>query len=179
MPHTLTVRWSCHADHPAMLALEHEVFGDNALLPVSLEALCQDTYIVPLVATLPVPGNKYAECVVGECFYELQRERIHIHRIGVLPIARRMGVGTAMLCKALLRLRGRRREATVFVNADDEQARVFFEVNGWRTKRTYSPLDPEMDGGGMLELAYGYCLGAEIIERIWNGNARVLRCEPV
>ncbi len=174
MPHVLTVRWSCHRDHAAMLTLEHECFGPE-LSPTSLEKLCSDTYIVPLIATLPVPKQKNAECVVGECFYELHDSGIHIHRIAVLPIARRMGVGTAMLCKSLLRLRGRRREATVFVNADDEVARIFFEVNGWRMK----PFDAPGGPGSMLELAYGYCLGAEIIERIWAGNARVLRCEPV
>jgi hypothetical protein len=41
------------------------------------------------------------------------------------------------------------------------------------------PFDAPGGPGSMLELAYGYCLGAEIIERIWAGNARVLRCEPV
>ena len=135
--------------------------------------------MVGLVAVLPVPGNPNAEVVAGYCFYELGVTNIHIHRIAVLPSAQRLGIGTCLLCKVLLRRHGKRREATVFVDSSDAAAICFFQSNGWGIKKQYEPFDPVYDAGGMTELAYGYTVGCEVIERIWHGDARTLKCKSM
>jgi hypothetical protein len=45
-------------------------------------------------------------------------------------------------------------------------------------KREYEPFEAG-DGGGMVELAFGYCLGCEVIERIMRGDTRTLKCKSM
>jgi hypothetical protein len=90
-----------------------------------------------------------------------------------------LGIGSALLCKILLRRHGRRREATVFVDSGDAGVIHFFSANGWGVKKEYEPFEPLRDGGGMTELAFGYTVGCEVIERLWKGDARTLRCKSM
>jgi ribosomal protein S18 acetylase RimI-like enzyme len=176
MPH-LYCRWLISRDVPAVLALDAQAFGSLAITPVQLEHLRQETRMVGIVACIPVFGED-AEVVAGYAFYELGCTNIHVHRIAVMPSAQRLGIGTALLCKILLRRHGKRREATVFLNSHDAAARCFFRSNGWGVKREYEPFEAG-DGGGMVELAFGYDIGCEVIERLWKGDARTLKCKSM
>ena len=149
MPH-LYCRWLISRDVPAVLALDAQAFGSLAITPVQLEHIRQETRMAGVVACIPVFGEPDAEVVAGYAFYELGMTSIHIHRIAVMPSAQRLGIGSALLCKILLRRHGRRREATVFVDSTDAGVIHFFSGNGWGVKKEYEPFEPLRDGGGMV-----------------------------
>lgn len=172
---SLTIRWAINRDFPQIHDIERVTFLDAAMRPDQIVSLAADSRMIATVAT--EPGLFADEIVVGWCAVELAAHGIHIHRLAVPPAFRRQGIGTALVARAVRRLRGRRTEASVLVDEDMLATQLFFRAIGWQVKRYWAAFEPHLDGCGILEFTYRTRdIGAEVIERIWRGDARVLPC---
>jgi [ribosomal protein S18]-alanine N-acetyltransferase len=100
--HDLTIRWQINRDNKEIICIDERCYLEPLIYSDLIDML-KDRNVIGIVAE--DRGH-----VLGYVIYRLSRWRIEILRMGVDPIERRCGVGTAMLQRLKDKLSHQRRD---------------------------------------------------------------------
>jgi ribosomal-protein-alanine N-acetyltransferase len=116
---------AAHID--ALMAFEHEMFGAEAWTPAAYRAEISDVRNRRYLAAEDGSGG-----LLGWAGVLIAGNQAEILTIGVVPTARRRGIGTKLLDALVDQARQRRvRELFLEVRVDNDAARLLYERNGF------------------------------------------------
>jgi ribosomal-protein-alanine N-acetyltransferase len=120
-----TIRWAILRDIPAILRIDAERHGAASWTYDEYLAITRKRNVIAMTAER---GGQ----IVGFMVYEFNRRSIELINFGVLPDARRHGVGRALVSKLIGKLTTARTAITLTVRETDDQAVYFFAAQGFR-----------------------------------------------
>jgi ribosomal-protein-alanine N-acetyltransferase len=164
------IRWTIRRDMPEILAIERARFE----YPWSEEdfvRVLRNRNCIGMVC-------EWNDAVVGFMVYELHCNRMHLLNLAVAADWSRLGVGSAMVAKLKSKLNpSRRRTISLEVRESNLPAQLFFRAMGFRAvsvARDFYLGEPPEDA---FVMEHTFDRGAEVIERIVGGDARVVHTD--
>jgi len=136
----VTVQWTLHRDLDEMAAIEDVVFADpwNSN---QLRGVMAQRNVISLTA------KHSCGAIGGYMIYQLQKGRIVINRLAVLPTSQRRRIGTALAARLIEKVRyGSRNKVTCIVPERNMGALLFFRALNFRAVRIHRDWDAEGDG---------------------------------
>lgn len=158
----ISVRYLIRSDHPAVLAIDREAYGDAAWTEAGLVLLTgRAANVMGVVAEAIGPGGVHQ--IVGYCVYHLQPPKGEIDLLAfvVEGSKRRRRVGAQLLDWIARRLRrgdGKKwRRLKMNVRETDLAGQLFLRAQGWRA----IAVESDAFGEGRAAYVFEYRMGAK------------------
>jgi ribosomal-protein-alanine N-acetyltransferase len=120
-----TIRWSIARDLREMVAIDAATYGSTGWTEAEFLEQLRHRAVIGMVAE---QGGR----VVGFMLYQIHSRAIEVLNFGVLPEARREGVGRLMVSKLIGKLSEKRTAITTVVRERNDPAIYFFRAQGFR-----------------------------------------------
>ncbi len=124
------IRWACHRDIPAIVAIEAASYeapgrwGERTFRDTLKNKRC-----ICMVA-------ERGCCLVGFAIYQIHKDRLELLNVAVIPSARRLGVGAALMAKLMFKVGSHnRRRLIVPVRETNLDGLAFFRSCGLRAEK--------------------------------------------